>query len=113
MVTCANCANEAVFNYEGTKYCATHLPKFLRTRNGLSPAVRPITKAPDFTWVPPVFDAPGPDIVLGKPVAGDAVTPNNVVVDVVEEVAEEVVEKPAPRSKKSAPTPKDVAPKDE
>jgi len=37
MTTCANCPVEAVYNYEGIPFCETHLPRFLRTKNGAQP----------------------------------------------------------------------------
>jgi hypothetical protein len=74
MTTCANCTEEAVYDYVGTKYCEKHLPRFLRKGDNV-PA-------------PTLLNAP-------EPSAAEQI--------LVEEPAEPVVEEPpAPAPKPKA-----------
>jgi hypothetical protein len=57
MDQCANCVAEACYEYVGIKYCNKDLPRFLRTKTGLSMAVRllePVEEPPVVT--PPVSE---------------------------------------------------------
>ena len=99
MKRCANCETPAVFSYMNTLYCESHLPRFLKGRNGLSVDVHQVTQ--DAPAAAPVWVEP-----TGTPV-------ETFVEPVVEAIVETVVEEPVaakPAPKKAKYTPKDVAP---
>ncbi len=101
MKRCANCDKPAVFNYMSTLYCEPHLPRFLKSRNGLSILVQPI-----------VQDAPSATPVWVEPTGEAVQTFVEVPVEVIEEPVVEVVEEevavaaPKPAPKKAKYTPK-------
>jgi hypothetical protein len=72
MVTCANCPEEAVYNYEGITFCEKHLPRFLRTKNGAQPVELLIQK-----------DAPKGDLPVDASIFN--MNPEPVVAELVEE----------------------------
>lgn len=54
MVKCANCVEEACCEYVGIKYCEKHLPRFLRTKTGVSSAVKSLAAVEETVVTPPV-----------------------------------------------------------
>jgi hypothetical protein len=87
MVTCANCPSEAIYNYEGITFCETHLPRFLRTKNGAQPVDILIKK-----------DAPRGDSPVDVSLFN--MNPEPVVAELVED--EQVEEIPEPAVKKKS-----------
>lgn len=110
MSTCANCADAAAYNYVGITYCKKHLPRFLRTKNGVSPLVRVLDVTPaDATWVPPTATAYVPPAKPVEDVQG-------IVTDPIEEEQPPAPKPVAPKTTskaKAKPAPKEVTPKDE
>lgn len=118
MKTCANCTQTAEYDYVGTLYCNTHVPRFLRNKDGSVNAAKVVqesipievvvirkntTPLPTPTHTP---EWPEPDAVLDPPF---------IEVPEVEEpaVAETPKTTPKPTPKKAKPTPKAPAPKAE
>ena len=109
MKRCANCDKPAVFNYMSTLYCDSHLPRFLKTRQGLSVQVAHVAQdAPSNVpvWVEPTGEAVETFVETFE-------EPAEVVEETPEEVTEEVPvvrEAPRPTPKKAKYTPKAVTP---
>jgi hypothetical protein len=90
MTTCANCVSDATYDYLGIKYCNSHLPRFLRKKDGTIAAIKIETEeAPP--WV-----APSADIVEvdASPVQVVEVLETT---ETAEPVQTEEVVKPAPK----------------